>query len=95
MTWLCGNVALPSLPVLSDTSVLYLVGEEVIFNIFSLYLTIQELANSGCSLWQEGKEGKERLMSATVKQGKNRHWGMLPGDQRTVTSPQRLKRLMK
>jgi hypothetical protein len=46
-------------------------------------------------MWQEGREGEERLMSTSVKQKENRSWGMLPGDQRRVTSLQRLERPVK
>jgi hypothetical protein len=45
-------------------------------------------------VWKEGREGKERLMSTTVKQ-ENWSWRMLPRDQRKVTAPQRLKQPMK
>jgi hypothetical protein len=44
-------------------------------------------------MWQVGRGGEERLMSATVKQWKIRIGEC--GDQRRVTSPQRLKQLMK
>jgi hypothetical protein len=49
-------------------------------------------------VWEEVREGEERLMGATVKQQQQQKipsWGMLPGDQRRVTSSQRLEQPMK
>jgi hypothetical protein len=45
-------------------------------------------------MWQEGREGEERLMSATVKQMKT-GVGECYLRQSRVTSPQRLKQPMK
>jgi hypothetical protein len=43
-------------------------------------------------MWQEGREGEQRLMSATVKQRKTRVGECYLGrDQRRITSPQKLK----
>jgi hypothetical protein len=45
-------------------------------------------------VWQEGREGKgdNECYSKTKE---NQSWGILPGDQRRVTLPQRLKQPMK
>jgi hypothetical protein len=43
-----------------------------------------------------GRQGGRREINECYSETKeNRSWGMLPGDQKSVTSPQRLKQPMK
>jgi hypothetical protein len=44
--------------------------------------------------WQEGRKGEE-INECYSKTQETWSWGILPGDQRRVTSPQRLKQSMK
>jgi hypothetical protein len=41
-------------------------------------------------MWQGGRE-REKISKCYSETKENQSWGMLPGDQRRVTSPQRLK----